>query len=258
VAARKEGQKVFYRLPSGTVANGRKLALVRDALDNAAGARWRGRDDRLLEKTLRERAESSREFFNRNDPEAVQNLTSPGQTWQALAEGVIGLIAGKRIVDLGCGNGRLARRFAATGNIVTGIDSSEEQIRLARAEPASSGAPVEYRISPMENTGLPGEGFDVAVLSQSLHHAAEPAAAVREAFRLLAPGGRVLILDLLAHEEDWMRSRFGDFWLGFTEADLKAWCESAGFRTLQFEITPPLPEYPELEGVLLVGEKPET
>src|SRR5690606_22026976 len=123
VAARKEGQKVFYRLPS---SDGRKLELVRGALDAAANARWRARDERLLRKTLAERAEGSRDFFNRSNPEAVQNKTSPGQTWQALAEGVIGLIAGKRIVDLGCGNGRLARRLAAAGNAVTGVDSSEE------------------------------------------------------------------------------------------------------------------------------------
>jgi 2-polyprenyl-3-methyl-5-hydroxy-6-metoxy-1,4-benzoquinol methylase len=259
VAARKEGQKVFYRLPFET---SRRLEIVGTALDAAADARWHARDARLLQKTLAERAEGTRDFFNRRDPEAVQNMTSPGQTWQALAEGVIGLLGGKRIVDLGCGNGRLARRLATAGNAVTGVDSSEEQIRLARSEtaeassgPSPGGAAVEYRLSPMENTGLPGASFDLAVISQALHHTAEPAEAVREAHRLLVPGGRVLILDLLAHEEDWMRSKFGDFWLGFAEADLRSWVGSAGFRILNFEITPPSPEYPELEGVLVVGEK---
>jgi ArsR family transcriptional regulator len=134
VAARKEGQKVFYRLPVSGGAPSRKLEIVIGALDAAQsseGARWRARDERLLHKTLAERAEGSRDFFNRKSPEAVQNLTSPGQTWQALAEGMIALLAGKRIVDLGCGNGRLARRLAAAGNVVTGVDSSEEQIRSA-------------------------------------------------------------------------------------------------------------------------------
>jgi ubiquinone/menaquinone biosynthesis C-methylase UbiE len=107
----------------------------------------------------------------------------------------------------------------------------------------------------MEATGLPEASFDIAVISQSLHHAAEPQETIREAHRLLAAGGRLLVLDLLAHEEDWMRSRFGDFWLGFSEADLKEWVRSAGFRIANFEITPPSPEYPELEGVLLIGEK---
>ena len=78
---------------------------------------------------------------------------------------------------------------------------------------------------------------------------------IREAHRLLVAGGRVLILDLLAHEEDWLRGKFGDFWLGFAEQDLRAWIQGAGFRITQFEITPPSPEYPDLEGVLILGEK---
>jgi ArsR family transcriptional regulator len=250
VAARKEGQKVFYRLPSG---ESRKLELVRSALDNASSAKWRGRDDRLLLKTLQERAESSRDFFNRQD---VQNMTSPGQTWQSLAEGLLGLIQDRRIVDLGCGNGRLARRLAAAGNRVTGVDSSEEQIRAARAGAQDLGAAApEFLLSPMEHTGLPEASFDIVVISQALHHAAEPQQAIREAYRLLVPGGRVLVLDLLAHEEDWMRGKFGDFWLGFEEPDLRKWFAAAGFRDLSFEITPPSPEYPELEGVRILAEK---
>ena len=261
VAARKEGQKVFYRLSSGTgAAAARKLELVRGALEAARTARWQARDARLLQKTVAERAEGSRAFFNGANPEAVQNLTSPGQTWQALAEGVIGLLGGARIVDLGCGNGRLARRLAEAGNVVTGVDSSEEQIRMAKAADADAAtglphAPPAFILAPMEDTGLPAGSFDIAVISQSLHHAAEPPAAVREAHRLLADGGRLLILDLLAHEEDWMRTRFGDFWLGFSEEDLREWTAAAGFRVAKFAITPPSPEYPELEGVLLVGEK---
>jgi ArsR family transcriptional regulator len=248
VASRKEGQKVFYRIPS---ENSRKLNLLRAALENTASAKWHARDRRHLQKTLLERSESSRDFFNRQA--AVQNLPSPGQTWQALAHGLMGLLSGRRVLDLGCGSGRLARRFAAAGNLVTAVDNSEEQIRLAKADAA--GPNPDFILASMEATGLPPDSFDVALLSQSLHHAADPAGVIREAHRLLAPGGRLVILDLLAHEEDWLRGKFGDFWLGFAEHDLRSWTEAAGFRITHFEITPPSPEYPDLEGVLVLGEK---
>jgi 2-polyprenyl-3-methyl-5-hydroxy-6-metoxy-1,4-benzoquinol methylase len=253
VAGRKEGQKVFYRIPLDP--SSRKLGLLREALTTTVHAKWHARDRRHLEKTLRERAETSREFFNR---QAVQNMPSPGQTGQALANGLISLITGKRILDLGCGSGRLARRFAEAGNRVTGVDISEEQIRLARensGETSGSTANPDFHVASMDGTGLPDASFEVVLLSQSLHHAAHPAAVVREAQRLLVPGGTLLILDLLAHEEDWLRSKFGDFWLGFAENDLKEWVRAAGLSLTRFEITPPSPEYPDLEGVLLVGEK---
>jgi ubiquinone/menaquinone biosynthesis C-methylase UbiE/DNA-binding transcriptional ArsR family regulator len=250
VASRKEGQKVFYRIPS---EDSRKLNLLRAALENTASAKWHERDRRHLQKTLRERSESSRDFFNRQA--AVQNMPSPGQTWQALAHGMMGLLAGRRVLDLGCGSGRLARLFASAGNAVTAVDNSEEQIRLAKSESAAGEENPAFILASMEATGLPAESFEVALLSQSLHHAADPAGVIREAHRLLAPRGRLLILDLLAHEEDWLRGKFGDFWLGFAEHDLRAWTEAAGFRITHFEITPPSPEYPDLEGVLILGEK---
>ncbi len=248
VASRKEGQKVYYRIPADPQGS-RRLTLVHGALDNVTSARWHARDQRHLNKILLERKEASRAFFN---TQAVQNMTSPGQTWNALSLGLMNLVSGKRIVDLGCGNGRLTRLFAEAGNQVTGVDNSEEQIKLAKKSAAGS---VDFRIGSMEATGLPDASFDIVVLSQSLHHAADPREVIREAHRLVAPKGRILVLDLLAHEEDWLRGKFGDFWLGFSEADLREWIESAGFKIVHFQITEPSPEYPDLEGLLIVGEK---
>lgn len=251
VASRKEGQNVYYRIPADPRGS-RRLNLVHAALDNVTSARWHERDQRHLKKILLERKEASRAFFN---AQAVQNRTSPGQTWNALSLGLMNLVAGKRIADLGCGSGRLTRLFADAGNSVTGVDNSEEQIKLAKKSVVPGSGSVDFRIGSMEATGLPDASFDLVVLSQSLHHAANPAEVIREAYRLAAPAGRLLILDLLAHEEDWLRGKFGDFWLGFSEADLKSWIASAGFNLVHFQITEPSPEYPDLEGILLVGEK---
>ena len=257
VASRKEGQKVLYRIPRNGHADA-KLDIVENALQSAPAAKWYARDMRALKKTLEDRSERSREFFN---SQAIQNMPSPGQTWRALCHGLIRLIRGQRILDLGCGNGRLAILLAQSGNAVIGIDNSEEQIRLARAHPAAAGgfAPggsLEFRQVPMEATGLADSSFDSVILSQSLHHAAKPKEAIAESWRLLVPGGRILILDLLAHGEEWMRTKFGDFWLGFSQADLEGWLKEGGFADLHFEITGPGREYPEIEGLLVQAAKP--
>jgi SAM-dependent methyltransferase len=257
VASRKEGQKVLYRLPR----NGHedpKIVLIEKALESAPAAKWFSRDMRSLKKILQERSDRSREFFN---SQTVQNMPSPGQTWRALCNGLISLIRDQRIVDLGCGNGRLAILLAQAGNAVTGVDTSEEQIRLARENaalhphPGAGGVP-EFRNAPMEGTGLPAASFDAVILSQSLHHAAKPKEALAESHRLLAAGGRIVILDLLAHSEEWMRTRFGDFWLGFAQADLEAWLRDSGFTGIHFEITGSSKDYPEIEGLLVQATKP--
>lgn len=251
VASRKEGQKVLYRIPR----NGKedpKLDIIENALQSAPAAKWYNRDMRSLKKILQERSDRSREFFN---TQSIQNMPSPGQTWRALCGGLIRLIRNQRIVDLGCGNGRLAILLAQAGNAVTGIDSSEEQIRLARGNAAGEPGDPEFRHAPMESTGLPAGAFDVVILSQSLHHAAKPKEAIAESHRLLAPGGRILILDLLNHSEEWMRTKFGDFWLGFSQSDLEAWLKESGFTGVHFEITGPSRDYPEIEGLLVQAEK---
>jgi ArsR family transcriptional regulator len=73
---------------------------------------------------------------------------------------------------------------------------------------------------------------DVALLSQALHHAEHPAHALAEAWRILRPGGRVLILDLREHQESWVRAKLGDRWLGFEDAQLHDLLEAAGFSDI--------------------------
>jgi ArsR family transcriptional regulator len=89
---------------------------------------------------------------------------------------------------------------------------------------------VTWKRGEIEKLPLAGESVDVVLLSQTLHHAADPARALREAARVLRPGGRVLILDLRAHEEDWVRNKRGDRWQGFDERTLTGWILAAGLN----------------------------
>src|SRR6185437_15802296 len=102
-------------------------------------------------------------------------------------------------------------------------DKSEPALRRARSlARRRQVVNIVWKRGELEALPLDDEAVDVALLSQALHHAHEPARALAEAARILKPGGRVLILDLRTHEETWVRDRLGDRWLGFGEDDLAA------------------------------------
>jgi ArsR family transcriptional regulator len=94
---------------------------------------------------------------------------------------------------------------------------------------------------------------DVVILSQALHHAANPAQAVAAAAKLLRPGGRLVVLDLNQHHFDRARDLYGDYWLGFSEADLRAWLAAAGLQQIDVQLLTPETEPPHFQPTLASG-----
>jgi ubiquinone/menaquinone biosynthesis C-methylase UbiE len=97
---------------------------------------------------------------------------------------------------------------------------------------------------------------DLAFFSQSLHHAQHPHRAVSEAWRILKPGGRIAVIDLLRHQFEEARELYADVWLGFTEVELRRYLEKAGFTKLQTAVVHRESEPPHFETVCAIGEKP--
>jgi ArsR family transcriptional regulator len=95
---------------------------------------------------------------------------------------------------------------------------------------------IEWTRGELERLPLDDAIVDVALLSQALHHADDPAAALREAVRIVRPGGRVLLLELRRHEEEWVRERLGDKWLGFQDAELRTMLEQAGLTGVKISV----------------------
>src|SRR6185503_15041000 len=108
-------------------------------------------------------------------------------------------------------------------------DSSAPVHRRAQRE----GGNVEWKRGELENLPLKDASVDVALLSQALHHAAAPAKALAEATRIVKPGGRVLILELRGHQEQWVRERLGDKWLGFDDEKLTKLLAAAGLTDVK-------------------------
>jgi ArsR family transcriptional regulator len=170
-----------------------------------------------------------KERFQTDLPE--QRRLMPGRSWAAWARALGHLLPAVRLADLGCGEGYLAIEAAQWAAHVTAVDRSTEALRLARGLAARRGVRnITWKRGDLEDVPLADASHDVVLLSQSLHHAERPERAVGEAARIAAPGGTVLVLDLRAHEQGWVREQLGDRWLGFEDGHLVALLRDAGLE----------------------------
>lgn len=186
-------------------------------------------DEARLREVLRHRRENA-ETHGSPQGTGVRQLV-PGRSWAAWARGLGMLLPPMTVADLGCGEGYLTLEVARWAGRVIGVDRSEPVLERARRLAAARGAGnVEWRQGDIEQVPIESGTADVVVLSQALHHADDPQLAMREAARVAAPRGRVLVLDLREHAEGWTRERLGDRWLGFAEETLREMMIAAGLR----------------------------
>jgi ArsR family transcriptional regulator len=138
------------------------------------------------------------------------------------------------VVDLGCGEGFLTLEVARWAAHVIAVDRSAPVLERARDLATRRRiANVEWRLGEIEQPPIEPGAADIALLSQALHHAEDPLQALRAATRVVHVQGRVLVLDLLAHREEWTRERLGDRWLGFEPDALTRMMSDAGLVDVQ-------------------------
>lgn len=131
------------------------------------------------------------------------------------------------VADVGTGTGFLAAGLAPVAGKVYGLDASPEMLKVARRN-LSAFAHVGWYAAEGIHLPLPDASVDAALANMYLHHAEDPAAAIREMVRIVRPGGRVVLTDLDSHEHEWLRQEHADRWLGFARPDVRRWLEEAG------------------------------
>jgi ArsR family transcriptional regulator len=160
------------------------------------------------------------------------------------------------IADVGAGEGGFALLLAERARKVIAIDTSAKMIEVGREEALRNDIKnVEFRQGDMEEIPIGDAEVDLVFFSQSLHHALHPERAVSEASRILAPGGRIVILDLAKHRFEEARELYADEWLGFSGAELEAMLEDSGFTQVQTSVVHKEPETPQFQTLLALGTK---
>jgi ArsR family transcriptional regulator len=213
-------------------------------------------DQAAMRLVLKKRQDRMRSFFDSVAGRLGKDYV-PGKSWKSLAEALLRLMPPMVVADLGAGEGAFALLLAQQAKKVIAVDSSARMIEVGREQALRHGVEnVEYRLGDMEEIPIQDGEVDLVFFSQSLHHALHPERAVEEACRILRPGGRAVILDLVKHRFEEARELYADEWLGFSETELEAMLEKAGFTGVQTSVVHKEAETPQFQTLLAVGNKP--
>jgi ubiquinone/menaquinone biosynthesis C-methylase UbiE/DNA-binding transcriptional ArsR family regulator len=240
ITARAEGTSNLYTMTLDDLdAPARRLwAIVREQVASSPSA---AQDQRRLTSVLAERRTKSQEFFS----------SSAGQ-WDRMRDemfgerfhlGALAAFADPAwtVGDLGCGTGQVSAALAPFVARVIAIDGSAAMLQSAKRR-LQAFDNVELRRGDLEDLPVDDGLLDAAMLTLVLHHVPEPHDALAEVARVLKPGGRIVLVDMLPHDRDNYRQQMGHVWLGFSDDHIRTLLAGAGFDSVRIMALPPDPK----------------
>jgi ubiquinone/menaquinone biosynthesis C-methylase UbiE/DNA-binding transcriptional ArsR family regulator len=254
----REGSWVFFRAadsgPEGTLA--RAIVGSLDPADLTLA-----RDRARAEAVQKARAEAAQSYFKAHAAEwdSIRTLHVAESQVEAAMDEALGEGPFERLVDLGTGTGRILELFGPRAKKVLGFDLNHDMLAYARMKLERAGlSQAQVRHGDLYNVPLPDEAADAVVLHQVLHFLDDPASAVAEAARVLAPGGKLLVVDFAPHELEFLREQSAHRRLGFGRDQLGRMLEGAGLKLERFRELSPGPAEGKLIVSLWLGQKPVT
>jgi ArsR family transcriptional regulator len=251
--SRREGKRTFYKIASnGDAAKGEFVQL---AVRGAKEMPETHADQQNLKRIVARRSQEAQVYFNQVAGRFDRSY-GPGRSWQAFGQLLLRVIPPLVVADLGSGEGLLSELLARRARKVIAVDNSEKMVAFGANKARKNKLKnLEFRLGELDAPPIDPDSVDVVILSQALHHAADPQRSIISACNILKPGGQILILDLLQHTFEQARELYGDRYLGFPESDLHAWLENAGFKKIEVTVVAREEQPPHFQTVLAAGEK---
>lgn len=233
-----DGAWVFYRLVTEGEARG-LIGEVLKAIDPADPVLRR--DAEQLIAVFAERESEALDYFARNAArwDEIRSLYVAESDVEAAILEAAGPGPFRRLLDLGSGTGRMLKLLGPHADKSLGLDLSQQMLNIARAEAVRAGLEVELRHGDIFGTRLPSEFADLVVVHQVLHYLGDPAAAVKEAARIVAPDGRLIIVDFAPHKHEFLREQHQHRRLGFSDDEMARWLAEAELPQVGLRALPP-------------------
>jgi ubiquinone/menaquinone biosynthesis C-methylase UbiE len=229
VSSRRDGLWIFY----SALNNGEGREFI-DSVKKFLNSKNEFKSDtERCEKIIKSRSMETTSFFNK-----------VAGDWTKLKQNILGnfdinktiakyMTKCRLAVDIGCGNGDLIPALLSKAENVIGVDRSEKMLEQARQNLSSEADRLSLRLGDLEHLPLSDSEADFAVANMVLHHLSSPLDAIKETLRVLKRKGAFVIVDLLKHTSEQMRTKYGDRWLGFEPHELKKWLRETKFAVIE-------------------------